>query len=946
MNIKADQSKLRGLQNRIRARKGLIGCGDEFSAALHISGKLVYAGSDRWGQEESRFWTGVQSFACGRNGVVALTADGMLRLAGQCPVGEDDVRALSGVRSVSVSDTHVAALLGSGITVALGDNRYGQCNTKNWSTVADIVCGRYFTAGVSRRGQIYIVGGSRYLRYKVRTWKNIAGVFTDYEGTTLYAITADGRLLSSARLPLKASKWRNLVCVSAYGNAIWGVTAGGRLLSTEGNLKLMSDKKQYVACAVSAEHVIALTRDGQIIAVGNNQFGQSNAVRFGTLFSDFDEMIEYRRQGKLRMTEQEHRYQSRLTDAERYRSRMACGKHLMACINAEGRVLTTAELPESKAWSRVRAVACGNAHVLALHENGTVSAGGNNLDGCADVAHWKGIKTIAAGKYHSLGLTEDGRVLFAGRNERGQGNLTDWKHIRRVAAADRYTVGVTYDGQIRLAGATPFVPSVVDDAWRSPVAVVAASSHLACLYADSTVKTTSSRMKTEDWYGTRAIAAGTNLTLGLCYGGRVLATVADGKGEDELCRRISAWRNVVDIGCGDGYAAGLTADGRVLVAQDGSLPHITDAERWQGILAIQCGPRHLVALSETGQILSWSEEADCLGATAAHFVLFRDVRQLYGYGQYSRRLEQEIQSLQPESIPAEDENAGRFEGFSAVEVARFVRGRFAIGMAHTILLDANGNVKLEGANDCGQCDLAAYDRSVYVAAGPYRSAAILADGCIVMAGRNSDGQGDAESLNREAAETIPYAEWQREYPSGWLQISCGHSHTVALRADGRVFAVGADPDGRCETSEWRDITDVCCGVRHTVGRRADGTCVAVGDNRYGQCDTHTWRDVVAVTAGEFHTVALCSDGRLLAVGDNRKGQCDLGDIADAVAVACLPEATLCVLSDGRAVLRGGSGELNTAVEALRDVIGVSTCEHRIAAMTADGSLVVLPLNAL
>jgi alpha-tubulin suppressor-like RCC1 family protein len=271
-------------------------------------------------------------------------------------------------------------------------------------------------------------------------------------------------------------------------------------------------------------------------------------------------------------------------------------------------------------------------------------------------------------------------------------------------------------------------------------------------------------------------------------------------------------------------------------------------------------------------------------------------------------------------------------------------------MAHAIWLDADGCLHQEGANDCGQCDIPAYEHATYVAAGPYRSAAILESGQIVMAGRNNDGQGDAETLNREIlAETFPSdipdalcESLQGTDSVRWKQVSCGHVHTAALREDGRVFAVGADPDGRCATSEWQHITDLCCGVRHTVGRRNDGKCVAVGDNRYGQCNVTDWNSIVAVAAGEFHTVGLCANGRLLATGDNRKGQCDLTDLIDVVAVTCLPEATLCVLASGRVVLRGGSGELNRDVDNLRDIIGVSACEHRVAAMTAMGELIILP----
>jgi alpha-tubulin suppressor-like RCC1 family protein len=527
--------------------------------------------------------------------------------------------------------------------------------------------------------------------------------------------------------------------------------------------------------------------------------------------------------------------------------------------------------------------------------------------------------------------------------------VNEWKDIHRIAATDRYTVGITYKGDIYLTGSTPFVPSAVDNSWRSPVSIAAASTHLTALYEDGTVKTTSPQMQTEHWNGVRAIAAHTDLTVGLCYGGQVLAATASEVNE-ALCKQVADWRRIVDIGCGDGYIAGLTAEGQVLIARNDTLPYMMEAERWQGILTISCGARHLVALSETGQVLSACDEKESPYVAATHFVLFRDVRQLYGYGQYSRRLQQELQSLQTDAQPIQDEIIYCPSGRSAKEIAFWAHGRFALGMAHALWLDADGGLHQEGANDCGQCDLPAYAHAIFVAAGPYRSAAILEDGRIVMAGRNNDGQGDAEALNREAFSEIgPSAPPDEDHESvqgsdsvRWTQISCGHTHTAALREDGRVFAVGADPDGRCATAEWRDITHLCCGVRHTVGLRADGSCVAVGDNRYGQCNVTDWNSVVSIAAGEFHTVGLCANGRLLATGDNRKGQCDLADLEDVVAIACLPEATLCVLSSGRVVLRGGTGELNHAVDALRDVIGVSACEHRIAAMTATGELIILP----
>ncbi len=65
------------------------------------------------------------------------------------------------------------------------------------------------------------------------------------------------------------------------------------------------------------------------------------------------------------------------------------------------------------------------------------------------------------------------------------------------------------------------------------------------------------------------------------------------------------------------------------------------------------------------------------------------------------------------------------------------------------------------------------------------------------------------------------------------------------------------------------------GISHTVALKADGTVVAVGDNEYGQCTVSGWTDVVAITAGPFHTVGLKVDGTVVAVGNNRFKQCNV-----------------------------------------------------------------------
>lgn len=36
---------------------------------------------------------------------------------------------------------------------------------------------------------------------------------------------------------------------------------------------------------------------------------------------------------------------------------------------------------------------------------------------------------------------------------------------------------------------------------------------------------------------------------------------------------------------------------------------------------------------------------------------------------------------------------------------------------------------------------------------------------------------------------------------------------------------------------------IAAGPRHTIGLKSDGTVVAVGDNNYGQCDVSGWHGI-------------------------------------------------------------------------------------------------------
>ena len=126
------------------------------------------------------------------------------------------------------------------------------------------------------------------------------------------------------------------------------------------------------------------------------------------------------------------------------------------------------------------------------------------------------------------------------------------------------------------------------------------------------------------------------------------------------------------------------------------------------------------------------------------------------------------------------------------------------------------------------------------------------------------------TLNDNYSITANFGEYIPMVAAGW-------GHTVGLKSDRAVVAVGLNNHGQCNVGGWTDIVRVAAGGYHTVGLKSDGTAVAVGWNDEGQCDVGGWTDIVRVAAGGYHTVGVKSDGTVITVGDTWYGQCDVSD---------------------------------------------------------------------
>jgi alpha-tubulin suppressor-like RCC1 family protein len=133
-------------------------------------------------------------------------------------------------------------------------------------------------------------------------------------------------------------------------------------------------------------------------------------------------------------------------------------------------------------------------------------------------------------------------------------------------------------------------------------------------------------------------------------------------------------------------------------------------------------------------------------------------------------------------------------------------------------------------------------------------------------------------------------------------VAAGYSHTVGLKSNGRVVAVGSSGSDALKVANWKDIMQVACGMDQTLGLRSDGSVMAVGSFR-GKRQLAAWRDIVQLAVGGEHTLGLKSDGTVVSVGRNNYGQRNVGSWTDIIQVAGSYNHSVGLKSDGTVLYR-------------------------------------------
>lgn len=260
------------------------------------------------------------------------------------------------------------------------------------------------------------------------------------------------------------------------------------------------------------------------------------------------------------------------------------------------------------------------------------------------------------------------------------------------------------------------------------------------------------------------ISAGTNHTIGLKSGGKV---VSSGDNSDGQCD-VKEWLDITEVAAGGKHSVAVNRDKKVVAVGNNDKKQC-DVKDWKSIIDIAAGGLHTVGVENTGRVVATGDNT---------------------YGQCE---------------------IDKWSGIVSVSA----------GEKHTVGLKIDGTVVATGDNSHGQCNVSGWSGIVQLAAGSSFTAGLKYDGSILVAGnieppKKSDNvlfissgnhsllliatDGQVTSVAENGMTPHTTAHWKNV-----VAASGGGQHSAGASVDGLAFGAGDNTYEQTSLDDWTGI---------------------------------------------------------------------------------------------------------------------------------------------
>ncbi len=225
------------------------------SFGITKDGKVLVAGDNSYNQGNVDLWENIVSIDGYGEYTIGLTEQGTVNVAGNLSeVHQDFVSTWEHIIDVASGDLYVVALKNNGTVVATGHNGDGQCNVEDWKDIVDIDAGWRFTVGLTQDGELLFTGKipddmeKGYLNTKDK-WKDVV------------------KIAASGGDPIHDDRGKGHVV---------GLTSNGHVIAIGDNSKgqcNIEDWENIIAIAAGDWYTVALTDEGKVLITGENEKG-------------------------------------------------------------------------------------------------------------------------------------------------------------------------------------------------------------------------------------------------------------------------------------------------------------------------------------------------------------------------------------------------------------------------------------------------------------------------------------------------------------------------------------------------------------------------------------------------------------------------------------------------------------------------------------------------